>query len=104
VASAEIVRMHQDAALNVYFQQQDTDLGTEPIRLHEEVAEKLPPASSAAQSEVEVRNVIGRWTPDRNQLEWVEQGVYLSLDAAGLTLADLLAVANSLQPSEGRAP
>jgi hypothetical protein len=68
------------------------------------VAEKLPPASSAAQSEVEVRNVIGRWTPDRNQLEWVEQGVYLSLDAAGLTLADLLAVANSLQPAEGGAP
>ena len=99
VASAEIVRLHDDTALNVYFQQQNTDLGTEPIRLHEEVAEKLPPASSAAQSEVEVRDVIGRWTPDRNQLEWVEQGVYLSLDAAGLSLADLLAVAASLEPS-----
>ncbi|HEV8622365.1 MAG TPA: zf-HC2 domain-containing protein [Actinomycetota bacterium] len=99
VASAEIVRLHQDTALNVYFQQQDTDLGTGPIRLHEEVATKLPPASSAAQSEVEVRGVIGRWTPDRNQLEWVEQGVYLSLDAGGLSLADLLAVAASLEPS-----
>jgi hypothetical protein len=99
VASAEIVRLHQDTALNVYFQQQDTDLGTGPIRLHEGVATKLPPASSAAQSEVEVRGVIGRWTPDRNQLEWVEQGVYLSLDAGGLSLADLLAVAASLEPS-----
>jgi len=99
VASAEIVRLHQGTALNVYFQQQDTDLGTGPIRLHEEVATKLPPASSAAQSEVEVRGVIGRWTPDRNQLEWVEQGVYLSLDAGGLSLADLLAVAASLEPS-----
>jgi len=99
VASAEIVRLHQGTALNVYFQQQDTDLGTGPIRLHEEVATKLPPASSAAQSEVEVRGVIGRWTPDRNQLEWVEQGVYLSLDAGGLSLADLLGVAASLEPS-----
>ena len=99
MASAEIVRLHQDTALNVYFQQQDTDLGTGPIRLHEEVATKLPPASSAAQSEVEVRGVIGRWTPDRNQLEWVEQGVYLSLDAGGVSLADLLAVAASLEPS-----
>jgi outer membrane lipoprotein-sorting protein len=98
MASAEIVRLHQDTALNVYFQQQDTYLGTGPIRLHEEVATKLPPASSAAQSEVEVRGVIGRWTPDRNQLEWVEQGVYLSLDAGGLPLADLLAVAASLEP------
>jgi hypothetical protein len=99
MASAEIVRLHQDTALNVYFQQQDTDLGTGPIRLHEEVATKLPPASSAAQSEVEVRGVIGRWTPDRNQLEWVEQGVYLSLDAGGVSLPDLLAVAASLEPS-----
>ena len=99
VASAEIVRLHQGTALNVYFQQQDTDLGTGAIRLHEEVATKLPPASSAAQSEVEVRGVIGRWTPDRNQLEWVEQGVYLSLDAGGLSLADLLGVAASLEPS-----
>jgi len=99
VASAEIVRLHQGTALNVYFQQQDTDLGTGPIRLHEEVATKLPPASSAAQSEVEVRGVIGRWTPNRNQLEWVEQGVYLSLDAGGLSLADLLRVAASLEPS-----
>jgi outer membrane lipoprotein-sorting protein len=99
VASAEIVRLRQDTALNVYFQQLDTDLGTGPIRLHEEVAKKLPPASSAAQSEVEVRGVIGRWTPDRNQLEWVDQGVYLSLDAGGLSLADLLTVAASLEPS-----
>jgi outer membrane lipoprotein-sorting protein len=99
VASAEIVRLQQDTALNVYFQQQDTDLGTGPIRLHEEVAETLPPASSAAQSEVELRGLIGRWTPDRNQLEWVEQGVYLSIDAGGLSLTDLLTVAASLEPS-----
>ena len=104
LASAELVRLNEQTALNLYFQQLNADLGTGPIRLHEEVAEKLPPASSAAQSEVLVRDVIGRWTPDRNQLEWVEQGVYLSLDAAGLSLADALAVANSLQPSDGGAP
>jgi hypothetical protein len=104
LASAELVRLNEETALNLYFQQLDADLGTGPIRLHEEVAEKLPPASSAAQSEVLVRDVIGRWTPGRNQLEWVEQGVYLSLDAAGLSLADALTVANSLQPSDGGAP
>jgi hypothetical protein len=104
LASAELVRLNQETALNLYFQQVDADLGTGPIRLHEEMAGQLPPASSAAQSEVEVRDVIGRWTPDRNQLEWVEQGVYLSLDAAGLTLADALAMASSLQPSESGSP
>ncbi len=107
LASAELVRLHRDTALNVYFQQRDSDLGTGPIRLHEEVAKKLPPASSATQSEVEVRGVSGRWIPDRNQLEWVDQGVYYSLDAAGLSLADLLAAAASLEPyaqPQGNAP
>jgi hypothetical protein len=98
VASAELVRLHKNTALNVYFQQLDTDPGTGGIRLHEEAAKKLPPASSAIQSEVEIRGVTGRWTPDRNQLEWVDQGVYYSLDAAGLSLADLLAVAALLEP------
>jgi len=98
-ASAELVRFKKTIALNVYFQQEEADFGAGPIRLHEEEAKKLPPASSAIQSEVEVRGVVGRWIPDRNQLEWVEQGVYLSLDAAGLSLADLLAVAASLEPS-----
>jgi len=81
----------------VYVQQEDADFGAGPIRLHEEQAATLPPASSASQSEVEVRGVVGRWIPDRNQLEWVEGGVYYSLDAAGLELADLLAVAESLE-------
>jgi hypothetical protein len=103
LASAELVRLHHNAALNVYFQQRTTDLGTGAIRLHEEVGRKLPPASSAVQSEVQIRGVTGRWTPDRNQLEWVEDGVYYSLDAAGLTLADLLAAAVSLQPYAGPA-
>lgn len=97
-ASAELVRLRNAIALNVYFQQEDADFGAGPIRLHEEQAPKLPPASSASQSEVEVRGVVGRWIPDRNQLEWVEGGVYYSLDATGLELADLLAVAESLQP------
>lgn len=104
LASAELVRLHKDTALNVYFQQQDSDLGTGPIRLHEEVAKKLPPASSATQAEVEVGGVMGRWTPDRNQLEWVDQGVYFSLDAAGLSLPDLLAVGDSLEPYGGATP
>ena len=59
---------------------------------------ELPPASAASQSAVEVRGTEGRWTPDREQLEWVEDGVYYSLDASGLGLEDLLAVAASIGP------
>lgn len=99
LASAELVTLHHRPSVNVFFQQQDAEYGTGPIRLHEEPAKTLPPASAAVQDEVEVRGVTGRWTQDRHQLEWVQEGVYYSLDAAGMQLTDLLAVAGSLQPA-----
>jgi hypothetical protein len=99
LASAELVRLGDAIGLNVYFQQADADLGSGLIRLHLEAATALPPASSAAQSAVEVRGAGGRWTPDRHQLEWVDGGVYYSLDAPGLDLAELLAVAGTIAPA-----
>ncbi len=99
LASAELVRLGPNTGLNVYFQQADTDLGGGAIRLHLEAGTGLPPASAAIQSLVPVRGREGRWTPDRHQLEWVEDGVYYSLDAPGLALVDLLAVAESLAPA-----
>lgn len=98
LASAELVQLEGTTALNVYFQQTDTDLGRGPIRLHLEAATELPAASSANQSEVEVHGIEGRWTPDRNQLEWISDGVYHSLDAPELGLSELLAIAESLSP------
>ena len=75
-------------------------LGGGGIRLHEEVADALPPASSATQSGVAVGGTAGRWTPERGQLEWVDDGVYYSLDAPGLGLPELLLLAGSLAPVE----
>jgi hypothetical protein len=97
-ASAELVRVQDRLGLNVYFQQSDAELGSGPIRFHAEAGRELPPASAASQSAVEVRGTEGRWTQDRGQLEWVEDGVYYSLDASGLGLEDLLAVAASMGP------
>lgn len=97
-ASAELVRLQDQLSVNVYFQQSDAELGSGPIRLHAEVGRDLPPASAASQSAVEVRGTEGRWTPDRGQLEWVQGGVYYSLDGSGLGLEDLLAVATSMEP------
>jgi Putative zinc-finger len=97
-ASSELVHLEHSIAVNVYFQQEDTDLGAGPIRLHEQLATTLPPVSSAHQSAVLVGDATGRWTPERNQLEWVIGGVYFSLDGGGLQLPELLRVAQSLSP------
>ncbi len=104
-ASAELIRVGGAVGVNAYFQPVDVALGTGVIRLHAEAATELPPASAAVQSTVTVRSQIGRWTPERARLEWVEGGAYYSVDAPGLDLAELLAIAASLEPiaSEGNA-
>jgi hypothetical protein len=96
LASVELVDAGFGAGVTLYLRDEDADAGIGTIRLHLEAASALPPATSAAQSTVEVGDVRGRFTPDRSQLEWIEGGLYRSLDAPGLELRELLAIATSI--------
>jgi hypothetical protein len=102
LASVELIRVSGDVGVTLYFRDAEVDTGAGTVRLHLETGSELPPASSARQSAIEVRGGEGRWTPDRSQLEWVEAGVYRSLDAPGLALEDLLAIAASIAGAESR--
>jgi hypothetical protein len=74
--------------------------GSEPggygIRIYQSPGEVIPPASGTALSQVDVRGVKGRWSPDDHELEWVQGGVYRSITAPSLELQQILALANSL--------
>jgi hypothetical protein len=99
LASAEIVEVEGDVGVNLYFRDAEVDVGVGTVRLHLEAGRELPPASAARQSAVEVGDAQGRWTPGRTQLEWIDAGVYHSLDVpdgSDLRLADLLAIAGSI--------
>lgn len=96
LASVELASVGDATGVTLYFQDRDADVGIGPVRLHLESAEELPPATAATQAAVDVAGVEGRWTPERTQLEWVVGGVYRSLDAPGLTLEALLAIAGSI--------
>jgi outer membrane lipoprotein-sorting protein len=97
LASAEIVLIDDSVAVNVYFQHRDAAFLRGPIRLHEELGDELPPASSAEQDLVRIDDtVVGRWTPSGSRLEWVDHGVYRSLDAEGASLDLLLVIAASI--------
>jgi len=96
LASVELVDAGYGAGVTLYLRDQDADAGIGTIRLHLEAASSLPPATSAAQSTVAVGGVRGRFTPDRSQLEWIDGGLYRSLDAPGLGLEELLAIATSI--------
>jgi Putative zinc-finger len=97
LASVELVDAGYGAGVTLYLRDQDADAGIGTIRLHLEAASSLPPATSAAQSTVDVGGVRGRFTPDRSQLEWIDGGLYRSLDAPGLGLEELLAIATSIR-------
>jgi hypothetical protein len=96
LASVELVDAGYGAGVTLYLRDEDADAGIGTIRLHLEAASSLPPATSAAQSTVDVGGVRGRFTPDRSQLEWIDGGLYRSLDAPGLGLEELLAIATSI--------
>jgi hypothetical protein len=103
LASVELVDAEYGAGVTLYLRDRDADAGIGTIRLHLEVATALPPATSATQSTVDVGGVEGRFTPDRSQLEWIEDGVYRSLDAPGLELEELLAIGTSIAPGTDEA-
>jgi hypothetical protein len=100
VASVELVRIGAEVGVTIYVRDSDVDVGGGALRLHLEAATRLPPASSARQASVGVGGATGRWTQGRSQLEWVADGMYRSLDAPGLGLAELLAIAGSIPPGE----
>jgi outer membrane lipoprotein-sorting protein len=98
LASIETVTVEDLTSVNMYFQQED-GLDGSPLRVHEEAAAALPPAPAPRQYSVRIRGVDGRWTPGRHELEWVDDGVYYSLDGSSLGLGDLLVAAASLAPA-----
>jgi putative zinc finger protein len=103
LASVELVETRYGAGVTLYLRDRDADAGIGTIRLHLEPANVLPPASSADQSTVDVGDAPGRYTPDRSRLEWIDSDIYRSLDAPGLSLEDLLAVARSIPAEESAA-
>jgi hypothetical protein len=101
LASLELVWVKDEPSVTVFFRDAEVDAGGGAIRLHVELATALPPVSSAEQFPVRLGEADGRWTPARAQLEWVDGGIYRSLDAPGLRLEDLLAMASSIPAVEG---
>lgn len=102
LSSAELASLRGTESLTLHFHHDSLD-ATGAIRLHLEAADELPPASSARQLALEVPGVAARYTPSRHRLEWVVDGLYRSLDAPGLDLAGLVAIADSI-PGSGFDP
>jgi hypothetical protein len=82
-------------AITFRLRQIDTDAAGEPLTLHVEREAGLPPPSSSEQSTIAFSELEARWTPSRAELEWVEHGVYHSLQG-DLDLRSLLEIARAI--------
>ncbi len=69
-------------AVSFVFRQRESDTAGGPIVLNVQMSDALPPASSAHQLLVDLDGTSARWTPDREQLEWIRDGAYVSLQGA----------------------
>jgi outer membrane lipoprotein-sorting protein len=98
LAAVELLQLGDAVGVTAYFQAEDVALGSGEIRVHLEQADDLPPSTASDQQSVQVRGVEGRFTLEAARLEWIEGGLYVSVEAPGLELTDLLAIASSLAP------
>jgi hypothetical protein len=73
--------------------------GARAFTLTQRIAPVLPPPSTGDETGIEVRGRPGRFSPERGELEWVEDGVVLSLRSPTLALGELVAIAEGLEPA-----
>jgi Putative zinc-finger len=92
-----VVRAAGRSGVTMFFRRPGTELDGVGIRLHQADGEPLPPPVDPDVLAVRVRGVIGRYSPLRAEVEWVEDGVYRSLRGAAFDVAGLLQVAESLR-------
>lgn len=82
--------------------QVDTDATGEPLTLHVEPEASLPPPSSSEQSTISFWGLEARWTPGRAELEWVDHGVYHSLQG-NLEIRSVIEIARAIATIEAEA-
>jgi hypothetical protein len=84
-------------ALTLLYRRPGIEVAGYALRLYQAPNETLPPPSGADAVQVRVRGALARWSPTAHQLEWVEDGRYLSLTAPGLGLEDLAVIAERMR-------
>ncbi|MEX0832530.1 MAG: hypothetical protein WD276_01445 [Actinomycetota bacterium] len=96
LVAAEIVTFEDARGVTMFYSREGSEPAGFGLRIHQAPGEQIPPSSGSATA-VLVRGETGRWSPDRQELEWVEDGVYRSVTAPGLDLRNLVAIADSME-------
>ena len=71
--------------------------GSRGFELVEGAGRVLAPPVDVDARGVEVRRTTGRYSPDRGELEWIENGITIALRSQSLSLGELLRISNHLE-------
>lgn len=83
--------------LSVYYRRAEAEIGGFGIRITRSVpAERLDPSSKDLMGTIIARDVQGRWSIERSELEWIHDGVYNAVAVPGFDRATALRIARSL--------
>ncbi|MGH2788652.1 MAG: zf-HC2 domain-containing protein [Actinomycetota bacterium] len=80
----------------VYYQQREAEFDGIGIHITTTAATYLPPSSESFEA-VRVNGVAGRYSTERNELEWIKNGVYRAVAAPSFDLGVILRIAESLK-------
>ena len=81
----------------MYFRRRGLEPDGVGVRVHAATGEELPPPVEPDTLSVSFGDTIARYTPERSELEWIDDGVYRSVTADGFTMARLIEIARSVQ-------
>jgi hypothetical protein len=79
----------------VYYRRSQTEFGTYGIRITQRPARSLPPSSESFVA-VGLGDTRARWSAERAELEWVDDGVYRAVAVPSFNLATALQIARSM--------
>ena len=86
----------QPGSATLHYLRPASELDGVGIRIFQSSEAELPPPLDLEVLGVSVRGLPGRYSAERGELEWVEGGVYRSLQAPAFDLAGLLRIAETL--------
>jgi hypothetical protein len=95
-AAAQVTRIDRSVSVAIVFRRLDSDLAGQPITLHVERARAVPPTTGEQQVLVDVGGRPGRYTPASARLEWLSGRLLVTIEAPGMSLRDVLAIALSI--------
>ena len=99
-AAAEVARAGTGDSLTLVYRRPAAQLDGVGLMLVQASGQTLPPPEEPQVEAVAIApSLVGRWSPGRHLLEWVDGGVYRSLSAPALDLPTMLRVARSFRSS-----